>query len=111
VSHLLGEAGAIRGWKVGRYVVMPDHLHFFCSPGAVKSDLSGFVGAVKQAVTRKAWELGWSGAFWQREFHDHLLRTEESYRYKWEYVRRNPVAKGLCEEAEDWPYQGEIDPI
>ena len=21
------------GWFVGRYVVMPDHVHFFCSPG------------------------------------------------------------------------------
>jgi hypothetical protein len=28
---------------------------------------------------------------WQREFFDHLLRSEESYDQKWNYVRENPV--------------------
>ena len=39
---------------------------------------------------------------------DHLLRSQESYSQKWDYVRMNPVRAKLCDAAEDWPYQGEI---
>jgi len=41
-------------------------------------------------------------------FFDHLLRNDESYAQKWEYVRENPVRAGLVHCSEDWPYQGEI---
>jgi len=27
---------------------------------------------------------------------------------KWNYVRDNPVRAGLVENAEAWPYQGEV---
>ena len=32
---LVGEWKGIRerhGWAIGRYVIMPDHVHFFCAP-------------------------------------------------------------------------------
>jgi putative transposase len=45
---------------------------------------------------------------WQRVFFDHLLRSAESYRQKWNYVRQNPVGAGLVAKPEDWPYAGEI---
>jgi REP element-mobilizing transposase RayT len=45
---------------------------------------------------------------WQRRFFDHVLRNEESYAQKWEYVRENPVRAGLVANANDWPYAGEI---
>jgi hypothetical protein len=45
---------------------------------------------------------------WQEGFFDHLLRTNESYSQKWNYVRENPVRDGLVKSAADWPYQGEI---
>ena len=49
-----------------------------------------------------------NAAFWQPGFFDHLLRNDESYAQKWEYVRQNPVRAGLVKSAEDWPYQGEV---
>lgn len=45
---------------------------------------------------------------WQRGFFDHVLRSDESYAQKWDYVRENPVRAGLVKRAEDWPYAGEI---
>jgi hypothetical protein len=45
---------------------------------------------------------------WQRGFFDHLLRSEESYAQKWDYVRGNPVRAQLVEKVEDWPYAGEF---
>jgi len=45
---------------------------------------------------------------WQPGFFDHILRNDESYTQKWEYVRENPVRAGLVSLADDWPYQGEF---
>jgi hypothetical protein len=45
---------------------------------------------------------------WQPGFFDHLLRNDESYARKWEYVRENPVRAGLVAERDQWPHQGEI---
>jgi hypothetical protein len=44
----------------------------------------------------------------RRGFFDHLLRSDESYAEKWNYVRENPVRAGLAQSGEDWPYAGEI---
>ena len=49
--------------------------------------------------------------FWQKEFFDHVLRSDESYESKWLYVRENPVRAGLVSSAEDWPCAGEMTPI
>jgi putative transposase len=37
-----------------------------------------------------------------------VLRNDESYSQKWEYVRENPVRAGLVVRADEWPYQGEL---
>lgn len=88
------------GIAVGRYVLMPDHLHLFvCGPA--EFDLSQWVRMLKRNVTP-------TPRCWQRGFFDHLLRSEESYAAKWEYVLQNPVRAGLVQRPADWPYQGEI---
>ena len=43
-----------------------------------------------------------------REYFDHVLRSDESYSEKWDYVRENPVRAGLVRSANDWPYFGSI---
>jgi hypothetical protein len=45
---------------------------------------------------------------WQRGFFDHVLRNDESYGDKWNYVRENPVRAGLVSNPDEWPYSGEI---
>jgi putative transposase len=85
---------------VGRYVIMPDHLHLF-GQGDQKFNLGIWVRGLKRVVSpeRNCWQPG---------FFDHMLRSTESYAQKWEYVRENPVRAGLVERAEEWPFQGEI---
>ena len=41
------------GWAVGRYVIMPDHVHFFCRPELGATKLSEFIGAWKSWTSRK----------------------------------------------------------
>jgi len=40
---------------------------------------------------------------------DTRLRRSESYAEKWQYVRENPLRKGLVKCPEDWPYQGMLN--
>jgi hypothetical protein len=47
-------------------------------------------------------------SLWQPGFFDHILRSDESYAEKWNYVRDNPVRAGLVKDADKWPYQGEV---
>ena len=49
-----------------------------------------------------------SAPLWQPGFFDHLMRSDESYAQKWDYVRENPVRHGLVPASDAWPYQGEI---
>ena len=102
------------GWTVGRFVVMPDHVHFFCvsDENSDAAPLSRFVGGFKQwtakAILRSK---GLAPPLWQKQFFDHVLRSGESYESKWRYVLENPVRAGLVKKAEDWLYAGEIAPI
>ena len=48
---------------------------------------------------------------WQSDTFDHILRNKKSYAEKWIYVRENPVRSGLVKMADEWPWQGEINPL
>ena len=95
---------------------MPDHVHLFCAPEPKADSLSVFVGAWKRWSSRRISELPRTASaatapIWQREFFDHLLRSEESYDQKWNYVRENPVRAGLAQSADQWSWAGEIDQL
>ena len=100
------------GWLIGRYVIMPDHAHFFCaeqSAGAKRS-MAGFMNKWKEWTSRKICAAcGAAAPVWQPEFFDHALRNDELYAEKWLYVRENPVRAGLAATWEEWPYQGFVD--
>ena len=98
--------GLSNGIGVGRFVIMPDHVHCFVRNSS-EITLGRYVGMMKQYLSRKGIG-GTSRPHWQEGFFDHLLRSNECYSQKWNYVRENPVRKGLVAAAEDWPYQGEI---
>ena len=100
----------------GRYVLMPDHLHVFVRIGRDMT-LRRWESGLKQRLGKALSALGHGPAkipgtklesFWQPGFFDHLLRRDESYAQKWDYVWRNPVRAKLVKQPEDWPYQGEI---
>ena len=93
---------------VGRYVLMPDHVHLFVALPPEGITLPKWVQSLRSVLGKELLRLGCQKPHWQEGFFDHLLRNSESYAEKWEYVRLNPVRAGLCLQAEQWPYQGEI---
>jgi putative transposase len=88
---------------LGRYVIMPDHVHLFVR-GDRNFTLSSWIGGLKRAMS----VAPESPRLWQPGFFDRVLRSDESYAEKWNYVRNNPVRAGLVKDPEDWPYHGEI---
>ncbi len=96
-------------WLVGRYVILPDHVHFFCAPNIDAPSLEVWMRYRKSIVTRNLDELG--GSVWQRHHWDRQLRKGESYDAKWDYVRNNPMRHELVSRADDWPYQGELNEL
>jgi putative transposase len=96
-------------WLVGRYVIMPDHVHLFCAPGKLDPlPLKDWIEFWKSHVARNWFDRSHS-PIWQRHFWDTQLRGQENYEEKWEYVLRNPVRAGLISRVEDWSYQGELN--
>ena len=100
------------GWMIGRYVVMPDHVHFLCTEQSAGAHhpLSRFIAGWKEWTAKGILGvLAEAGPLWQEEFFDHVLRSDESYGEKWAYVRDNPVRAGLVASWGAWPYQGFVD--
>jgi putative transposase len=96
-------------WQVGRFMVMPDHVHFFCAPaGSPVVALTRWMEFWRAQATRN-WPVPCEKPIWQKDFFDRQLRDRESYQQKWEYVRENPVRAGLVTKHEDWPWQGELN--
>jgi len=93
-------------WQVGRYVVMPDHVHLFAAPGTPELPLENWVRFWKSKFTKMDQVPAHQ---WQTSHWDRRLRSVDSYEEKWEYVRNNPVRHALVQHAEDWPFQGELN--
>ena len=96
-------------WLVGRYIILPDHVHLFCAPARnPPTPLTSWVKFWKSHVARH-WLRMEDAPIWQRHFWDVQLRRGENYNQKWEYVLHNPVRAGLVSHSDDWPYQGELN--
>jgi REP element-mobilizing transposase RayT len=100
---------AAEGWSVGRWVAMPDHIHFFVRPAILAHPpLKKWVQYWKALVSRQ-WPDAGEQPIWQQDFWDRQLRHGESYHEKWQYVVENPVRAGLVRASEEWPFQGQMN--
>ena len=88
---------------VGRYVIMPDHVHLFAAFPRQSIALPTWVQSLRNVIGKKLLQVGVQKPQWQEGFFDHLLRSQESYSAKWKYVRMNPVRAKLCNTPEAWP--------
>ena len=105
-------SGKRYGWLVGSYVIMPDHVHFFCSHDAEAEQLSTFVGKWKEWTSKSVCRRYPHKAIsWQRGFFDHVLRSSESYSEKWDYVWKNPVRAGLVRNPDEWLHWGVLNDL
>jgi REP-associated tyrosine transposase len=85
-------------WHVFLILLMPDHFHMLVS-FAASTKIRDLIARWKRYTSTHA------GIIWQRDFFDHRLRRDESFREKSDYILRNPVRAGLIEHEDDWPYR------
>ena len=88
-------------------VVMPEHVHLMLTPLRdaegwpynLPRILKALKGSSARSVNRSA---GTGGPVWQDESFDHVPRCDESLKEKIEYIRQNPVRRGLVQKPEDY---------
>jgi putative transposase len=97
-------------WLVGRYVIMPEHMHFFCAPRVQNRTLKQWMQFWRSSAARR-WPREDEKPIWQKDFFDRQLRSGESYRQKWLYVWHNPFVAKFCSRPQDWPWQGELNTL
>jgi len=112
LPNIWTQSTEVYGWFVGRFVLMPDHLHLFASPSPEAKSRAQWLKLWKSISSRHLVEvLHFNPPLWQTDTFDHILRSAGSFSEKRDYVRANPVRKGLVNRTEDWPWQGEIHPL
>jgi putative transposase len=94
-------------WVVGPYVLMPDHLHLLCCPRNPReiADVERWITFWKSRFSKKVQRTEWR---WQRGVFHTRMRSDAHYREKVDYIRDNPVEKGLVQRADDWPWRGVV---
>jgi putative transposase len=105
------QAALPRNIFVGRYVLMPDHLHLFVKFSDPTYNLSSWVRSLKNSFSKTLRQHGHPPPHWQKGFFDHILRASESYSEKWLYVAENPFRAALVKDRTEWPWQGEVYPL
>jgi hypothetical protein len=92
-------------WKVGPYILMPDHLHLLPGLGfCTQTSTDGFVTGNHSSRTRSKIDP-FAG---NRACFHHRLRSSESAEAKRLYMINDPVRAGLVTRSEEWPFQGQI---
>ncbi len=86
------------------FVVMPDHVHWLLQLRP-HGDLSAAVKGVKSASARLLnKKIKRRGSIWQKGFHDHALRREESVLSVARYIVANPLRAGLVRSLRNYPH-------
>ena len=95
-------------WLVSDYIVMPDHIHFFAAPHDIEYPFDNWVTYWERQFRKLHTHEDWR---WQPHPFHHRLRNGESHSQKWQYLRENPVRKGLVKHPDEWPFQGRIHDV
>ena len=83
------------------YVIMPDHIHFLIfiknerATARVAPTLGRIIGAYKSLVTNEWRKIcnernKISGKIWQRNYYEHIIRSEKDFEEIKEYIFYNP---------------------
>jgi REP element-mobilizing transposase RayT len=97
--HFDGERYRLLEW-----CIMPNHVHVMIET-LPDHHLADIVHSWKSFTANKCNAiLGLEGTFWQREYYDRYIRSDNHYSEICEYIRYNPVKAGLAKAPEEWPW-------
>ncbi|KPL12302.1 hypothetical protein AMJ85_01260 [candidate division BRC1 bacterium SM23_51] len=97
-------------YQVHACVVMPDHVHLLLTPLPVGDhkgyhSLSEILHGIKSySANRINRLLKKKGSFWLDESYDRIMRSEEEFLEKRNYIRNNPVRRELAKHPGEYPF-------
>ncbi len=91
-----------KNYLLHEFVLMPDHFHLLISPTL---SLERSLQLIKGGFSYRAGkELGFIGGIWEKSFYDRRVRGAQDYCNFKQYIRQNPIKKGLATTIADYPY-------
>ncbi len=80
--------------QTDKFVIMPDHFHGIIhlretSGGQSRPPLSKIIQGFKSVTTRMCFDFGYR-QIWQRSFAEHIIRNDEDFLTRWNYIDENP---------------------
>ncbi|HEY5481064.1 MAG TPA: transposase [Verrucomicrobiae bacterium] len=93
----------LRLYGLNTWVLMANHIHILIEPNAA---LPRITKSIKTFSAKRANEIlgRTDDPFWQDESYDHWVRDQNEFGKIAQYIEFNPVAAGLVERPEDWPW-------
>lgn len=108
VANIVADAIKYRDGKeydLYTYCIMPNHVHMVFSVKRFDKSLYKILQSLKRFTAREANKiLRRTGAFWQHESYDHVVRDQEELQRIVRYVLNNPVKAGLVTDWQRWPW-------
>lgn len=97
--------------KIEKYVIMPDHIHLLINlenKDEFDTDRQGclslrdVVKYLKSYTTREYRKRTGDkkSVLWQQRYYDHIIRNQEDYNEKWQYIDNNPLKYILLSEGQ-----------
>ena len=101
-AHIVSLAGTPSYYQLHAWVVMPNHVHLLVTPSVRLPEVTrGLKGATARRVNQA---LGLSGALWQDETFDRLVRNTGEFNRIVGYIEQNPVSAGLVSAPGQYPW-------
>jgi len=83
--------------KIDAYIIMPDHVHMVLVINHGRANpaptIGNIMGWFKYATTKQiahCWNT-FDNHFWQRSYHDHVIRNDNEYYAICQYIDENPM--------------------
>ena len=88
--------------NIPKYIIMPNHVHMIIvlnnigysdtAVGHGSPTLQSVVGRIKSYAAKRYSEIHDKKyqTFWQRSFHEHIIRNADEYQRIWKYIDENP---------------------
>ena len=89
-------------WFLYLFLIMPDHIHMLVHIPPERT-LADVIGHWKSFLATQ------HDIRFQVNFFDTRIRDQEHFAEKWNYICRNPVAKGLVKTAREWQHSIAFD--
>jgi len=75
------------------FVIMPNHIHILFKQNIALSKIMQILKGSTSFKINKM--LKRSGAFWEQNYYDKVIRDEKHFNLVYDYIKNNPIKVGL----------------